>query len=209
MSEDADIKIIRSYFSEISQEQEDQFNQIKELYTFWNDQINVISRKDIENLTVRHILHSLSIAKVFSFFKNSNVIDIGTGGGFPGIPLAVMFPDVHFTLIDSVAKKIKVASEVAESLKLKNVKTLQVNSKNLKGEYNFITGRAVTAFPAFYNSVKHLFKKSKDQKALIYLKGGEFNSEVSSFKNIEIYNIKDFFSEVFFDTKKIIILKRK
>ncbi len=202
----SEIEIIKHYFPEITSIQESQFSKLPELYEHWNDKINVISRKDIENLTQRHILHSLAIAKIKSFSKNKLVLDVGTGGGFPGIPLAILFPEVRFTLIDSIAKKVKVTQEIADALELKNVRTKQIKSTQLKGAYDYITGRAVTAFPAFYNSVKHLFNEGKGEKAVIYLKGGDFNEEIKSFKSIKVYEINDFFKDEFFETKKIVYL---
>ncbi len=202
----SEIEIIKLYFPEITSIQESQFSKLPELYKYWNERINVISRKDIENLCVRHILHSLAIAKVKSFPKNKLVLDVGTGGGFPGIPLAIMFPEVRFTLIDSIAKKVKVTQEIADALELRNVRTKQIKSTQMKGSFDYITGRAVTAFPAFYNSIKHLFSEGKMDKAVIYLKGGDFNEEVKSFKTIKVFEINDFFEDIFFETKKVIYL---
>ncbi len=202
----SEIEAIKLYFPEITSIQESQFSMLPELYKYWNEKINVISRKDIENLSVRHILHSLAIAKVKSFPKNKLVLDVGTGGGFPGIPLAIMFPEVRFTLIDSIAKKVKVTQEIADALELRNVRTKQIKSTQMKGSFDYITGRAVTAFPAFYNSIKHLFREGKGEKAVIYLKGGDFNEEIKSFKTIKVFEINNFFEDVFFETKKIIYL---
>ncbi|MCF6365075.1 MAG: 16S rRNA (guanine(527)-N(7))-methyltransferase RsmG [Bacteroidales bacterium] len=202
----SDIEIVKTYFPEISSLQNSQFLKLSELYEYWNNKINVISRKDIENLTIRHILHSLAIAKVKSFKKNIHVLDVGTGGGFPGIPLAIMFPETKFTLIDSIAKKVKVTQEIADALGLRNIKTKQIKSTQLKASFDYITGRAVTAFPAFYSSVKHLFKKGKSEKAIIYLKGGNFNDEIKVFNKIQVFEISDFFNNQFFETKKVIYL---
>jgi len=202
----SETEIVKHYFPEISSLQESQFYKLPELYKYWNEKINVISRKDIENLTVRHILHSLAIAKVKLFPDSKNVLDVGTGGGFPGIPLAIIFPKVKFTLIDSIAKKVKVTQEVANALQLKNVNTKQIKSTQLKGSFDFITGRAVTAFPVFYNSVKHLLRKGNGEKAIIYLKGGDFKEEIKSFKKLQVIEIKDFFEDDFFETKKVIYL---
>ena len=201
-----EIEILKFYFPKINSAQELQFKKLPALYKSWNEKINVISRKDIENLFIRHILHSLAIAKVKCFPDGSRVLDVGTGGGFPGIPLAVMFPDVKFTLIDSIAKKIKVTQEVADALELKNVKAIQIKSTVLKDSFDFITGRAVTSFPAFYNSVTHLLKKGNKDRGILYLKGGDFGEEIKTFKNVKLFEVSDIFDEAFYKTKKIIYL---
>ncbi|NPA45018.1 MAG: 16S rRNA (guanine(527)-N(7))-methyltransferase RsmG [Chlorobi bacterium] len=203
------MQTLKLYFENISEKQEQQFSQLSELYKTWNEKINVISRKDIENLFIRHILHSLAIAKVYKFNDNVEVLDVGTGGGFPGIPLAIMFPEVKFTLIDSIAKKIKVAQEVANSLELTNVEAKQIKSTQLKDKFDFITGRAVTAFPKFHNSVRHLIKTGKQEKGILYLKGGDFNEEIEKYKSIKVFEIKDFFNHEFYETKKVIYLPVK
>jgi len=207
--QNSDIQTLKLYFENISEKQEQQFSQLSELYKTWNEKINVISRKDIENLFIRHILHSLAIAKVYKFNDNVEVLDVGTGGGFPGIPLAIMFPEVKFTLIDSIAKKIKVAQEVANSLELTNVEAKQIKSTQLKDKFDFITGRAVTAFPKFHNSVRHLIKTGKQEKGILYLKGGDFNEEIEKYKSIKVFEIKDFFNHEFYETKKVIYLPVK
>ncbi len=203
----SEIKILKELFPEISSLQENQYKQLTGLYKNWNKKINVISRKDIDNLFVRHILHSLSIAKIKQFKSGDRILDVGTGGGFPGIPLAIMFPEAKFTLIDSIAKKVKVTLEIADELKLKNVFTKQIKSTQLEGNYDYITGRAVTSFPKFYNSVKHLLKKNIGEKAIIYLKGGDFEDEIKSFKSIKVFEISNYFNFDFFETKKIVFLK--
>jgi 16S rRNA (guanine527-N7)-methyltransferase len=157
---------------------------------------------------LRHILHSLAIAKFVQFPVGATVLDVGTGGGFPGIPLAIVFPGSQFTLIDSIAKKIRVVHEVIEALGLENVKALQIKSTQLRDRFDYITGRAVTAFPGFFNSVKHLAINTKQKKgSILYLKGGDFDDEIKPFKNLKVYNISDIFSEPFFETKKLIHLK--
>ena len=207
--QNSELKILKTYFPNISEKQEQQFSQLSELYKNWNEKINVVSRKDIENLFIRHILHSLAIAKVKQFDDKTEVLDVGTGGGFPGIPLAIMFPEVKFTLIDSIAKKIKVAQEVANALELTNVEAKQIKSTQLKAKFDFITGRAVTAFPKFHNSVRHLIKTGKQEKGILYLKGGDFNEEIEKYKSIKVFEIKDFFNHEFYETKKVIFLPVK
>ncbi len=207
MTLNSEIKKLKELFPEISSLQENQYEHLSSLYKNWNEKINVISRKDIDNLFVRHILHSLSIAKIKQFKAGDRILDVGTGGGFPGIPLAIMFPEAKFTLIDSIAKKVKVTHEIAGTLKLKNVFTKQIKSTQLDGSYDFIMGRAVTSFPKFYNSVKHLLKKNKGEKAIIYLKGGDFEDELKSFKSIKVFEISNYFNFDFFETKKIVFLK--
>lgn len=209
MVQNSDIQILKSYFNNISEKQEEQFSKLSELYKLWNDKINLISRKDIENLFIRHILHSLAIAKVKQFSAKTEILDVGTGGGFPGIPLAIMFPKVKFTLIDSIAKKIKVTQEVANSLELTNVEAKQIKSTQLKSKFDFITGRAVTAFPKFHNSVRHLIKTGKQEKGILYLKGGNFYEEIANYKSIKVFEIKDFFNDDFYETKKVIYLPVK
>jgi len=209
MAQNSDIDILKSHFDFISEKQEEQFIKLSGLYKFWNEKINVISRKDIDNLFIRHILHSLAIAKVKQFSTKTEILDVGTGGGFPGIPLAIMFPEVKFTLIDSIAKKVKVAQEIANSLELTNVEAKQIKSTQLKAKFDFITGRAVTAFPKFHNSVKHLIKTGKQEKGILYLKGGDFEDEIANYKSIKIFKIKDFFNNEFYETKKVIYLPVK
>lgn len=205
--EKADIFQLKKHFPLISEKQINLFSELFQLYEFWNKKINVISQKDFENLFVRHILHSLSIVKFIQFKKGETVADIGTGGGFPGIPLAIMFPETKFTLIDSIAKKIKVVNEIVQAAKLSNVISLQKRSNEYKGKFNFITGRAVTAFPAFYNSVKHLVKKKNGRNGILYLKGGDFEEELKKFNNVELFLLKNIFDNTFFETKKLIYLK--
>lgn len=200
---------IQKYFPDLSKLQISQFEKLGLLYEEWNSKINVISRKDISELYIRHILHSLAIAKFINFKDNSTIIDIGTGGGFPGIPLAIMFPNVHFTLVDSIRKKITVVEAVKDSLELKNVTALTSRAENIKNkQYDFIVSRAVTNFTDFLKiSSKLIQKKSSNNipNGIIYLKGGDLNEELKDFmKNIKMVNISDYFSEDFFETKKII-----
>lgn len=178
------------------------------LYREWNEKINLISRKDIDGLYERHILHSLSIAKVIQFVPGTRILDVGTGGGFPGIPLAILFPDAHFTLNDSIAKKIKVVKEISASLGLQNVDTLNSRAEEGKEKYDFIVSRAVTTFPQFYLWVKgKIFQQNKNYipNGILYLKGGELEEELMNFKNrVKVFELKEFFREEFFETKKII-----
>lgn len=201
---------ILKYFTELTSDQIDHFIKIKHLYTDWNAKINVISRQDIDELYVKHVLHSLSIAKYIHFTKGTKVVDVGCGGGFPGIPLAIMFPETHFTLVDSIGKKIKVVNEVVSALKLTNVTGIQERAEKLPARYDFIVSRAVTSFPDFVKLTRNLIEKKQTNaipNGIIYLKGGDFAPEIEPFKKIiEITNISDFFDEPFFETKKIIYL---
>ncbi|RUT78466.1 16S rRNA (guanine(527)-N(7))-methyltransferase RsmG [Ancylomarina longa] len=205
------MEIIEKYFTNLKAEQKAKFSRLKELYTIWNNQINVISRKDIDSLYEHHVLHSLAIAKVIDFKPNSKIMDVGTGGGFPGIPLAILFPDCEFYLIDSIGKKIKVVNEIAAALQLKNVKAEQIRVQQVKDKFDFIISRAVTAFPSFVNMVRKN-SSSKDNNSLpngiLYLKGGDFEDEVAQYSNrITIYPCATFFSEEFFETKKVVHLQ--
>lgn len=203
--------IVEKYFIGLSDKQVEQFRQLKELYQKWNEKINVISRKDIDALSVHHVLHSLAIAKVISFKEGTKVLDVGTGGGFPGIPLAIMFPEVNFFLVDSIGKKIKVVEGVSEALGLKNVTAKQVRVETMKEKFDFIVSRAVTAFPAFVALTKNRIGGDSFNdlaNGILYLKGGNFEEEIKDFRNrVSIYNILDFFEEEFFETKKLIYMK--
>jgi 16S rRNA (guanine527-N7)-methyltransferase len=200
--------LIKKYFPDLTPDQIDKFSKLPELYKFWNAQINVISRKDEENFMERHVLHSMGIAKVIEFSPGSKILDIGTGGGFPGIPLAIMFPECQFTLIDSIGKKIKVVNEVATSLGLSNVKGIHERAEKITGQYDFIVSRAVTAMPAFLPWTKGKF--SKDQRnilpnGILYLKGGDLTEELAGIrKDYEIIPLDTFFDEEFFETKKVV-----
>jgi len=202
--------IILKYFPELSQVQKEQLAYLGELYEEWNSKINVISRKDISGLYTNHVLHSLAIAKFIDFTKGTKILDVGTGGGFPGIPLAIMFPDVSFHLIDSLGKKIKVVEAVSSSIGLKNVKEKQIRAEDLKDRYDFIVSRAVTAFPEFVKICRNKIRKEQRNaitNGILYLKGGDFSEEIKPFRNrISIISLSDYFEEPFFETKKLIHL---
>ncbi|MBQ5403771.1 MAG: 16S rRNA (guanine(527)-N(7))-methyltransferase RsmG [Bacteroidales bacterium] len=196
---------IQKYFPDLTPLQIEQFSVLERLYPQWNEKINVISRADIEHLFVRHILHSLSIAKFNLIESSENILDVGTGGGFPGIPLAVMYPEKKFTLIDSIGKKITVASSIAQAAGLKNVTAKQIKSNMLNERFDTITSRAVTAFPNFLKQTKNNLEKNEKSK-IVYLKGGDFEDEISAVKSkCKIYNITEIFDDEFFETKKIIV----
>ncbi len=204
--------IILKYFPSLNIEQIKQFSELNNLYNYWNSKINVISRKDIEHLYTRHILHSLAIAKIINFLPGAKILDIGTGGGFPGIPLAIMFPESSFHLIDSVGKKIKVVKEISKELKLENLTAQHIRAEAFQDKYDFIVSRAVMVFPKFVKLVsnKIAIKNQHDMKnGILYLKGGDFEDEIKQYKkNIKIFQISDFFDEEFFETKKIIYLPK-
>ena len=204
------MELLRKYFPDLSTLQISQFGALEGLYHEWNEKINVISRKDIDELYVRHVLHSLSIAKIIRFQPGTKLLDVGTGGGFPGIPLAILFPECHFTLIDSIGKKILVVQEIADQLKLSNVTAKKNRVQEIKMKYDFILSRAVTAFPEFVAMVKkNISPHSKNAlpNGILYLKGGDFESEISPFKaSAEVFDLAGIFSEPFFETKKVIYL---
>jgi len=202
--------IMQKYFPDLTEEQNRQFFLLQSLYEEWNNKINVISRKDIDQLYERHVLHSLAIAKIIRFKDKTSILDVGTGGGFPGIPLAILFPECNFHLVDSIRKKIKVVQEISLTLNLKNITSEQIRAEKIKNQYDFIVSRAVTAFPAFYNWVRTKVKhesKNELKNGILYLKGGDLNDELKDFKSrIKAFEISKFYSEPFFETKKIIYL---
>jgi 16S rRNA (guanine527-N7)-methyltransferase len=201
-------EIISHYFPEVSPTQKKQFESLYGLYAEWNEKINVISRKDIENLYVNHVLHSLGIAKVQTFKPGSSILDVGTGGGFPGIPLAILFPETNFHLVDSIGKKITVVNEVAKGIGLKNVKAEQARAEQLKGEYDFIVSRAVTRIKEFYQWIHRKTKSNsihERDNGILYLKGGDLDEELNDLKKpYQLYNLSDHFKEEFFETKKVV-----
>lgn len=204
-------ELIQTYFPHLSPQQLKQFSQLPELYAHWNAQINVISRKDIESLEERHILHSLGIAKVMEFKPSTRVLDVGTGGGFPGIPLAILFPECEFVLVDSIGKKIKVVNEVASAIGLNNLKAYHTRAEDVKEKFHFVVSRAVTEFPVFYNWVKNKFLTEQFNKlpnGILYLKGGDLKQEFGRFyEKARFYDLKDYFKEEFFETKKVVYYK--
>lgn len=203
-------EIILKYFPNLTDQQKSQFQQLETLYKDWNEKINVISRKDIDEFYERHVLHSLGIAKIMEFADGTKVLDIGTGGGFPGIPLAILFPNVEFTLVDSIGKKITVVKGVSESLGLKNVKAYHERAEKIKDKFHFVVSRAVTQMPVFLRWLKGKFEKEQfnpKHNGVLYLKGGDLGEELAGIK-CEIYNLKDQFEEEFFDTKKVVYLSK-
>ncbi|GAA4277220.1 16S rRNA (guanine(527)-N(7))-methyltransferase RsmG [Aquimarina mytili] len=204
--------IILKYFPGVTEEQQEQFSKLGSLYEEWNAKINVISRKDIESLYARHVLHSLGIAKIMEFKPGAHVLDVGTGGGFPGIPLAIMFPDTQFYLVDVIAKKIKVVNEVAKALGLKNIKAEQRRAGTFDDRFDFIVSRAVTNMPDFVKWIrKNIAKKSNHelQNGILYLKGGDLTEELALFPKAEQHHLSDIFEEEFFETKKVVYLPLK
>ncbi len=204
------MNIIIKYFPKLTSEQLQQTGMLESLYAHWNAQINVISRKDFGSLYEKHVLHSLAIAKFIRFVPGTVILDVGTGGGFPGIPLAIMFPEVRFHLVDSIGKKIKVVKSIAESLGLKNVLAEQTRAEQLSGRYDFVVSRAVTRLPEFVPLVKkNIAREQKNAvpNGILYLKGGDVQSETRPFRtNIFVQNLSDYFGEEFFKTKKLIHL---
>jgi len=206
------MELIKHYFSDLDENQLIQFEKLNELYQDWNLKINVVSRKDIDEIYLRHVLHSLGIAKVQAFKPGSQILDVGTGGGFPGIPLAILFPETQFHLVDSIGKKIKVVEEVAAGLNLKNVKITNDRVENISGEYDFIVSRAVAQMETFVRWIKgRIAKKSEHQlkNGILYLKGGDLTEELQLYKSAKIYDLSDYFKEDFFETKKVVHLPLK
>jgi 16S rRNA (guanine527-N7)-methyltransferase len=203
-------QLICSYFQGLTPIQIEQFSKLEDLYTDWNSKINVISRKDMEHFYIHHVLHSLGIAKVMEFSPGTKVLDIGTGGGFPGIPLAILFPDTHFHLVDSIGKKITVVKDVVKQLKLANVEAQQARAEELIRKYDFVISRAVTRMANFYPWVKNKIRKeefNEFQNGILYLKGGDVDEEMEELnKSYVVYHLDDYFLEDFFETKKVIYL---
>ena len=207
------IEILTKYFPDLTDQQLDQFGRLGNLYEEWNSQINVISRKDIEQLYERHVLHSLAIAKVIRFKPGTTILDVGTGGGFPGIPLAILFPETSFMLIDSIGKKIKVVNEVVSALNLGNVTPQHIRVEEVKQKFDFVVSRAVTAFPCFVSMVRTKVSSQCNNdlpNGILYLKGGDFEEEIEPFrKQIQVYELQSFFQEEFFETKRLIHMTLK
>ena len=206
------MEAILKHFPNLTEVQKEQFQQLDSLYHDWNEKINVISRKDIDALYTKHVLHSLGIAKIQPLAPGTFVLDVGTGGGFPGIPLAILFPETRFYLIDVIAKKIKVVQAVADALGLKNVKAEQIRAENVKGDFDFIVSRAVTNMPDFVSWVKTKIKKQHKHElknGILYLKGGDLTEELKDFPKATLYDLADFFEDEFFETKKVVHLPLK
>lgn len=202
------MELVEKYFPHLTAKQKGQIQELGALYSDWNQKINVISRKDIHQLYLKHILHSLAIAKIEQFVPQQRILDVGTGGGFPGIPLAILYPETNFLLIDSIQKKIKVVEEVAEALNLKNLTAQQMRAEKVKGKFNFVVSRAVTQMPKFITWVRQKFleEKAEGQKlenGILYLKGGDLTKEMEGIKHLE-FDLSNYFEEDFFETKKVI-----
>lgn len=206
------IELIKKYFPDLTEEQIEQFEKLEPVYKEWNAMINVISRKDIDELYLRHILHSLAIAKIQKFNAGSTVLDVGTGGGFPGIPLAILFPETNFLLVDSIGKKLKVVQAVVDALGLTNVKIEHTRVEKVKEQFDFIVSRAVTNMPDFVGWVRKKIKKeSKHERrnGILYLKGGDLAEELKNYTTVELFDLPEYFEEEFFDTKKVVYLPIK
>ena len=206
------MELIKKYFPELTEDQLSKFEKLEDLYKDWNLKINVVSRKDIDELYLRHVIHSLGIAKVQEFNPGSKILDVGTGGGFPGIPLAILFPESIFHLVDSIGKKIKVVDEVSEGLGLKNVRSFNQRVEELDGNYDFIVSRAVAIMPTFVRWVKGKIAKDSNhnrKNGILYLKGGDLSEELKDYRTAEIFELSDFYEEEFFDTKKVVYLPMK
>ncbi|TRO64047.1 16S rRNA (guanine(527)-N(7))-methyltransferase RsmG [Christiangramia sabulilitoris] len=206
------MELIRKYFPHLTEDQISKFEKLEELYKDWNLKINVVSRKDIDELYLRHVVHSLGISKVQEFRPGSKILDVGTGGGFPGIPLAIMFPESTFHLVDSIGKKIKVVDEVSEGLGLENVTSFNHRVEEISGNYDFIVSRAVAIMPTFVRWVKGKIAKEslhERKNGILYLKGGDLSEELKDYRTAEIFELSTFFEEEFFDTKKVVYLPMK
>ena len=212
LNNQAFMDIILKYFPDLNERQIVQFEQLFGLYSDWNAKINVISRKDIDELYLRHVLHALGIVKVMTFNPNTKILDVGTGGGFPGIPLAIMFPETQFYLVDSIGKKLKVVEAVAHTLGLENVKTTHSRVEAIDDRFDFIVSRAVTTMPVFVGWVKHKVSKKSHhplKNGILYLKGGDLSEELKNYPKAKTYMLSDYFEEPFFETKKVVHLPLK
>lgn len=202
------MELIKKYFPDLTATQFDKLAQMDELYQFWNAKVNVISRQDIDTLYERHILHSLGIAKVIQFKSGTNILDVGTGGGFPGIPLAILFPEAQFHLVDSIGKKIRVVQEIAQALQLDNVKAEQVRAERLDDTYEFVVSRAVTRLTPFTGWVRKNINRNSFhslKNGILYLKGGDLTEEIAELNlKTRVYALSDYFTEEFFETKKVV-----
>lgn len=208
MSQSSGVEIILKYFPELSEDQIAKFGEMEALYKEWNSKINVISRKDIDALYTNHVLHSLGISTVTDFLPGSQILDVGTGGGFPGIPLAIAYPDSQFLLVDSIGKKIRVVNEVSAALGLSNVKAIQTRAESVEGKFDFVVSRAVTRIGPFYQWIKHNFAKTSShpiKNGVLYLKGGDLKEELQTSKlRYKIFDLDQKFDEAFFETKKVV-----
>ncbi|MEM8847079.1 MAG: 16S rRNA (guanine(527)-N(7))-methyltransferase RsmG [Bacteroidota bacterium] len=207
-----DVNLIFQYFDRLDDTQKNHFKALEGLYQDWNAKINVVSRKDIDELYLRHVLHSLGIAKIQTFNEGAEILDVGTGGGFPGIPLAILFPETQFTLVDAIGKKIKVVQEVIDGLGLENVKALHSRVEDLKGQYDFIVSRAVAAMPTFVHWTKGKIKKNSTHErrnGILYLKGGDLTEELKDYTTAQTFHLNEFFTDDFFETKKVVYLPQK